>query len=134
MKRDRLAALVEEAAEAGGYKSLTGEEHLVASTVRVWPAAWLVPPRVSAHTGRREGETTFALTIHLMTLPAGNTPSEVIWRTLETDALEIATSLAASPEVCAVENIRCTPARQSLTPHGETSLAMQADVTMWYYI
>jgi hypothetical protein len=135
MKRDRLAALVEAAANGRGYNFLTGEEHLIASTARVWPAAWLVPPGVTGHTGRREGETTLRLTLHLMTLPAAAEASpEALWQRLERDALEIAAEIAASSEVCAVGGIRCTPARQSLTPHGETSLSLQADVTMWYYL
>jgi hypothetical protein len=132
MKRDRLIRLTSNAAAARGYAFHTGEEHLAGSTVRVYPAAWLVPPAVDSHTGRREGETRYRLVLHLMALPAGAVPAETAWRNLESDALGIAADLACSPEVCSVAAIKCTLARQSLTPHGETSLTLECEVTMWY--
>lgn len=133
MKRDRLIGLVADAACAQGYGFHTGEIHLAGGTVRVYPAAWLEPPVVRSHTGRREGETTWRLTLHLMTLPAGAAVSETMWQALEKDALEMAGTIASSDDVCAIENVGCTPARQSLTPHGETSVALACDITMWWY-
>ncbi len=132
MKRDRLAELVADAAAAAGYAFHTGEQHLIDSSVRLYPVAWLTPPEVRAHTGRHEGETTWRLTLHLMALPAGGALTETVWRGLERDALEMVASVAMSPEVCAVDNVRCTPAERSLTLHGETSLAISCDITMWY--
>ncbi len=133
MKRNRLTELVAEAAAVAGYAFHTGEEHLINGSVRVYPAAWLAPPVVKAHTGRSEGETTWRLALHLMTLPAGETLSEAVWRVIESDALAMVARLAESAEVCAVENVQCTPASRSLTVHGETSVALVCDVTMWYY-
>jgi hypothetical protein len=132
MKRKQLIALVEEAAVAQGYAFHTGEERTINSTVRVYPAVWLVPPALRAHTGRAEGETTWRLTLHLMTLPAGGVQPESLWRGLESDALEIAGTLALSPAVCAVGGVQCAPGRGSLTVHGETSVTLTLDVTLWF--
>jgi hypothetical protein len=132
MKRERLIEIVSAAAIAQGYAFHTGEEHLANSTVRVYPAVWLAPPVVKAHIGRAEGETTWHLTLHLMTLPTGAAQAEAVWQTLERDALEIAGTIAMSTDVCAIANVGCTPARQSLTAHGETSVAMGMDVTVWF--
>lgn len=133
MKREQLTELLRGAAEARGYVFHTGEAHLAGSTVRVYPAAWLTPPIVRSHTGRDEGETTWRVVLHLMTLPTGSCPAETVWQALEEDALQVARRIAASEAVCAVENTGCTPARKSLTVHGEISVALTCDVTMWYY-
>jgi hypothetical protein len=132
MKRDRLVELAGEAARTAGYAFHTGEEHLTGGTVRVYPAAWLAPPTVRSHTGREEGETRFRITLHLMALPTADEHSEAVWQRLEKDALGIASRMASSTEVCAVENVRCSPCRQSLTPHGETSATLECEITMWY--
>jgi hypothetical protein len=132
MKREELIELVRAAATGRGYAFHTGEEHTMGGSVRAWPAAWLVPPAVKEHTGRREGETTFRTTLHLMAIPREDAEAETLWQGLEGDALSIATLIAESPAVCSVTNIRCTTARQSLTSHGETSVALTCDVTMWF--
>jgi hypothetical protein len=134
MKREELIELVRAAAAGHGYAFHTGEEHTVGGSVRVYPAAWLAPPAVVEHTGRREGETTFRTTLHLMAIPRGDAETETLWQGLERDALSMATLIAESPAVCSVANIRCTPARQSLTPHGETSVALSCDITIWYHL
>ncbi len=130
MKRRLLTQIVSSAAAGCGYAFHTGEEHLIPSSVRTWPAAWLTPPTVHNHTGREEGETTFAVNIHLMALPGGDT--ETVWQAMEADALAIATAVARSEAVLAVTDIRCTPQKQSLTPHGESSVTLSCRVTMWY--
>ena len=132
MKRDELTELVGSAATACGYSFHTGEERLINGAVRIYPAAWLTPPVVLSHTGRCEGETTLRITLHLMTLPTDDTAPETLWQILEKDALLTVSRLASSPAVCSVSNVGCTPARQSLTVHGETSLSLTCDVTMWY--
>lgn len=152
MKREELIRLVGAAATALGYTFHTGEGHLAGGTVRSYPAVWLIPPVVGSHSGRREGETTMRLVLHLMALPfaapapgaaTGTTPAattsgaaapETSWQILQRDALQIARSLAEDPAVCSVEGISCTPARQSLTSHGESSVTLTCDVTMWYYL
>ncbi len=138
MNRNRLTVLISAAASAHGYAFHSGDEHAMNGTLRVYPAAWLTPPVMRAHSGRSEGETTWRLTLHLMNLPRGasgsssSSVSQALWRELETHALAIASSLAASDEVCAVDNVGCTPSSGSLTVHGEISVALTCDVTMWY--
>ena len=132
MTRDLLVEIVAQVATAYGYNFHTGEEHLINSSVRNYPAAWLTPPVVCARTGRREGEITWRLTLHFMALPDAGVPAENTWRGLERDAIETVKGVAEFPEVCAVENVRCTPADRSLTVHGERSVALTCDVTMWY--
>jgi hypothetical protein len=132
MKREELIALADRAAAAEGYAFHTGEMHLVNGTVRVYPAAWLAPVAVRSHTGRREGETTWRVTLHLMTLPTGDASAEAAWGILEGDALAIAGYLAASPAVCEVSAVGCAPAQRSLTVHGETSVALTCEVKMWF--
>lgn len=132
MNRNQLIQLIESVATAQGYNFHTGEEHTINGSVRVYPAVWLAPPVVRSRTGRTEGETTWRLTLHLMTLPTGGTHTETTWQALESDALEMAGSLALSSRVCSVGNIGCTPKRQSLTAHGETSVTLTLDLTLWY--
>jgi hypothetical protein len=67
-----------------------------------------------------------------MTLPT-EPQAEALWQTLEDDALDIVRHMADSEGVCTVENTSCTPARESLTVHGEASVTLTCDVTIWYY-
>lgn len=133
MKRGLLTELVRDAASAGGYAFHAGETHLINGTVRVYPALWLIPPVLRSHTGREEGETVWRITLYLMTMPAGGGSVESVWQRLERDALGIALSLADSSAVCEVANAGCVPAQRSLTVHGEISVALTCDVTIWYY-
>ncbi|MDR2912058.1 MAG: hypothetical protein LBV38_01970 [Alistipes sp.] len=128
----KLTAIVHQAVTARGYSFHTGEERLANGTVRLYPAAWLLPPEVRRKTGRREGEVTWRLTLHLMSLP--DTQPSSTWQSIEDDALKVATALSDSPEVCSVSAIRCTSSRGSLTVHGETSVTLTCDVTTWYVI
>ncbi len=133
MKREQLIELIHGAVSAQGYVFLTGETHLAGSTVRVYPAAWLEPPVLLSRTGRCEGETTWRLRLYLMTLPAGSSSTETMWQMLEGDALRVTRLIADSETFCSIGNIGCTPARKSLTVHGEISVVLSCDVTMWYY-
>jgi hypothetical protein len=134
MKREQLTQLVKTAAETRDYAFHTGDEHLINSTLRTYPAAWLCPPVVKSKSGRTEGEVTWRVTLHLLTLPTGAATAENTWQELEKDALSLAADIALSPAVCSVSNVDCTPARGSLTVHGETSVALALDVTMWYIL
>lgn len=135
MKRELLTSIVAQAASDAGYAFHTGEMQTLASTVRQYPAAWLAPPTVKKSTGRTEGEITYRLALHLMTLPAaapsGASAAEP-WSAMERDALLIAADVALSSEVCSIASVACAPARQSLTPHGENSMTLELDVTLWY--
>lgn len=133
MKRELLVRLVEAAAEGLGYAFHTGEDHAATATVREYPAAWLSPPVVGEHTGRREGLATMKIALHLMALPAAGSSAGQVWQRLETDALAVARTLAESTDVCSVTNVGCAPRRQGLTAHGEASVALTCDVAIWYY-
>ena len=134
MKRDRLTGLVRTIAGERGYTFHSGEEHLMNGAVRVYPAVWLTPPAVKTHSGRNEGETVWRLTLHVMMLPTENTTAETLWQKEESDALRMVAELVSSPDVCSVTNVGCTPSRRSLTTHGETSVTLTCDITMWYYL
>lgn len=133
MRREELIEIVHRAVAAEGYAFHTGEVHTVGGIVRVWPAAWLSPPAMQKIDGRREGEATWRVTLHFMALPAGSS-AESLWSTLERDALSVAGGIAADEAVCAIANVSCTPARGSLTPQGEVSVALQADITLWFTV
>lgn len=134
MRRDVLTRLVSTAATAAGYAFHTGEEHTAGATVRDYPAAWLAPPTLTGRTGRGEGDETWTLALHLMALPEGVTAAEDAWRALEADAAGIVRALADAPEVCAVGEVSCKPRRQALTAHGECSVTLGCEVTIWYYL
>lgn len=131
MKQETLTQIVADAAAKAGYAFHAGEMQTLSATVRAYPAAWLAPLTVKKSTGRTEGEITYRLALHLMRLPApGIDPRSA----LERDALSIAADIALSADVCAIAGVACQPARQSLTPHGEVSLSLDADVTLWYVV
>ena len=134
MKREKLVEIVDAAVRAEGYAFYSGEAQGLNGTVRVWPAAWLTPPVVKSCTGRAEGEAVYRIVLHLMVLPSSSPEHKTVWERLERDALTIAGSIACCPEVCAVGGISVTPARGSLTVNSEVSVALTADITMWYYI
>lgn len=133
---NRLVDLVAGAVADRAMAFHTGEIHTAASTIRVYPVAWLEPPAVVDHQGRREGFTTWKIALHLAALPSADpsAPSgaEAIIRVLHAHALEVARALAESPLVCSVTDIGCESARQSLTPHGEVSVALTCKVALWY--
>lgn len=150
MKRETLIEITRKAATGKTYAFHTGSPFEIGGSVRAYPAAWLEPLAVKKHTGRTEGETTWHLVLHLMMLPGTNpgtnsatnpgtnsgagaeNQNENLWNTLEGDALAIATTVASQPEICTLTNISCKPARQSLSAHGELSVTLECDATMWY--
>ncbi len=133
MKREELTEVLCAAASHAGYTFHTGAAHRMNGTIRVYPAAWLEPPVLKSSEGRREGDVTYRVSLHLMALPS-SADRESLWTGLEEDALSIARAAASNPAVRQVSNISCTPAGQSLTAHGEVSVTLACDVTMWYYI
>jgi hypothetical protein len=134
MKREQLTQLVKTTATAHGLNFHTGSEHLILSTLRSFPVAWLSPPVLRSHSGREECETTWQLTIHLIDLPKGAGTEEIVWQDLEKKALTLAADLLLSPDVCRVADVACTPARGSLTAQGEISVALTFNLTMWYLL
>ena len=145
MKRQSLTTLTQQVAAANGYAFHSGPAHEIGATVRAYPAAWLEPPTVKKSTGRAEGEITYRTTLHLMTLPTATLsdlslsttpvdqdPNTDPWAALETHAMSVAGQLASQNEVCAVTNLSITPARHSMSAHGEISVTMECDITLWF--
>ena len=133
MKREELTDLLSAAAIGAGYTFHTGAAHRMNGTLRVYPAAWLEPPVLKSAEGRTEGDLTYRVTLHMMALPS-SAAKEALWTGLEEDALAVAKAAAANPAVRQVSGIGCTPGEQSLTAHGEVSVTLTCDITMWYYI
>jgi hypothetical protein len=133
MKRDELTDIIRDAAIAMGYSFHTGATHRAGSEVRVYPAVWLEPPVMKSCDGRTEGSVTYRATLHLLALAttAGN---ESLWERLEVDAIALKCLLESDSRVSRVSAVSCTPASQTLTPHGEVSVTLTCDVTMWYYL
>lgn len=134
MKREKLIEITGRVAADEGYAFASGEEHAIGSTVRSYPAAWLLPPAIESHSGRREGETVYRIVMYLMVLPSSAAGCEALWEKLERDALSIVAAIAVDSEVCAVEKVSVTPARGALTANGEVSAMLEAEVKMWYCI
>ncbi len=133
MKREELTDVLRTAAADAGYAFHTGAAHRMNGSVRIYPAAWLEPLVLKSAKGRTEGDLTYRVTLHMMALPA-SAEREALWTGLEEDALAIARAAASNPAVRQAANIACTPAEQSLTTHGEVSVTLACDITMWYYI
>lgn len=133
MKKEELTDILRAAATAAGYVFHTGAAHRMNGSVRVYPAAWLEPPALSSAEGRTEGDVTYRVTLHMMALPA-SADREALWDELVEDALALARAAAADRAVCKVSKISCTPSEQSLTAHGEVSVTLVCDITMWYYL
>ncbi len=133
MKREELTAVIRTAATDAGYAFHTGAAHRMNGTIRVYPAAWLEPPVLKSAEGRAEGDLTYRVTMHLMALPS-SAEKGTLWTWLEEDALAVMRAAAVNPSVRQVANIFCEPAEQSLTAHGEVSMTLVCDITMWFYI
>jgi hypothetical protein len=131
MKRERLTQIVEQAANACGYSFHSGEAHKINSALRKMPAAWLMPPVVKSKTGRTECEVKYHIVMHLM---AGGSGAGDAWGGLERDAAKICSLMAAEVDVCSIANISFSPDCGSLSAHGEVSVTVEADVTVWYYL
>jgi hypothetical protein len=133
MKKEKLTDVLRAAATSAGYAFHTGLAHRMNGSVRVYPAVWLEQPVLKSIAGRTEGEATYRTTIHVMSLPSA-TGKEAVWARLEQDALAIVRSATADDAVCRTGSISCTPAEGSLTVHGECSVTLMCDITLWYYI
>lgn len=134
MKRNELTEALRAASGAEGYAFHTGPARLINGEVRIYPAVWLEPPAILSAAGRCEGDIAYRITAHLMTLPAKADERETLWAKLERDALAIARRLTADACIRDVSGISSTPAARSLTVHGEVSVTIKCDVTVWYSI
>lgn len=134
MKRIQLTEALHRVSVASGYAFHTGPAHLLNGEVRLYPAVWLEPLMLASVHGRTEGDINYRITTHLMALPGEADEREPLWAKLERDALELARNLAADSCVRDVTAVKCTPAVRSLTVHGEVSVTLSCDVTIWYSV
>lgn len=133
MKRDELTDIFREAALAVGYAFYTGPTHRAGGEVRTYPAAWLDPPIMRSCNGRAEGQVTYHVTLHLMVL-ATMVGNESQWEGLETDTMSLKRAVEQNVQVSKVSAVASAPTAGSLTAHGEVSVTLTCDVTMWYYL
>jgi hypothetical protein len=136
MTINELTEATREAAMQSGYAFYSGDEHSMNSEIRVYPAAWLVAPKLQSVTGLREGEMTYRATLYLSLMEEGGcTPlnaTHTISR-LETDALMILARVEESALVRRVYNISCQSPSQPLTTHGSRSVVVSFDAVTLYF-
>lgn len=68
MLRETLTATIEKAAITEGYAFHTGFAYRINNGIAKFPAAWLLPVRIIAVEGRRDGYLTYQMTLYLMHL------------------------------------------------------------------
>ena len=132
MKRTQLIEIVGAAASAAGYDFKCGEAEKIGSTVRNYPAAWLVTPAAYDISGRNEGTISYSLQLHMMGLKGASTVEQ-----LEADALAIAASVCADPAIFCQSGSRgfeISTQSGSLTSHGELSVTLSGVVSMGFYL
>jgi hypothetical protein len=133
MNREEFTEIFRETALAVGYEFHMGPTHRVGGEVRAYPAVWLEPLVMKSCEGRTEGSVTYRATLHLMTLPT-MVGADSLWHGLEADAITIKCGVEQDSRVSEVSLVSCAPASQTLTAHGEISVTLTCNVTMWYYL
>lgn len=130
MFRQQLSAALETAVREAGYAFYRGFEYRLNEKPLRFPAAWCAPPKMIRIDGRREGEATYRVTLHLMekNLRYDETLKEQAWDRMERDALRIIRRAESCDEMFCAENIALTPAEFSLTVHGELSMKAEFDI------
>ena len=85
MLRETLTSTIEKAAITEGYAFHTGFAYRINNGIAKFPAAWLLPVRIIAVEGRRDGYLTYQMTLYLMHLDKKPRPEsrERQWAELE---------------------------------------------------
>ena len=122
MLRETLTATIEKAAITEGYAFHTGFAYRINNGIAKFPAAWLLPVRIIAVEGRRDGYLTYQMTLYLMHLDKKPRPEsrERQWAELEIAALRILDNIYAGRQI--FEN--------TLTNYGEIALKIECEVRM----
>lgn len=130
MNRTHLEGVAEALAVQAGYSFHTGPESDMGHTVRSYPAAWLAPLALNAVEGRRHGQATYDMKLHLMCSGARLSPAErrAALGRMEEHALGIFTALSADARVLSVAQLSVSPAAFTLTPHGEIAQTATARI------
>lgn len=130
MNRSLLTDALRNIVTAKGYEFHSASPEHLPSIVRRYPAALLPHPEFREMEGRNHGKITYRLTLYLMAAGAKTNPDEATATvdSLETDALEIFSELSSDDNVASVEELTITPMERPVTPHGDISVAVGADV------
>ena len=116
------------------YAFYAEEERYLAQGVKRLPALWLAPPKFHSKEGRTHGKITYSVTLHALTEGAKLPPTEreAAWEMLESDLVEIFSSLSRAERVIAIENLKIKCNIASLTALGEISATATAEVVTYY--
>ena len=130
MNRTHLEGVAEALAVQAGYSFHTGPEGDMGHTVRSYPAAWLAPLSLHTVEGRRHGQATYDMTLHLMHSGARLSPAErrAALARMENDALDIFSALSSDARVLCVDQLSVKPGTFVLTPHGEVAQTATARI------
>ena len=132
MLRETLTATIKKAAITEGYAFHIGFAYRINNGIAKFPAAWLLPVRIIAVEGRRDGYLTYQMTLYLMHLDKKPRPEsrERQWAELEIAALRILDNIYAGRQIFDIAKIGCTPAENTLTNYGEIALKIECEVRM----
>ena len=116
------------------YEFYADEERYLTQGVKRLPALWLTPPQFHSKEGRTHGKITYSVTLHALTEGAKLPPTEreAAWEMLESDLVEIFSSLSRAERVIAIENLKIKCNIASLTALGEISATATAEVVTYY--
>ncbi len=134
MNRKKLIQAVERIATADGYHFHATDERHMSQAVDAYPTMWLTPPVFSAMEGRNHGKITYSVTLHALEAGAKLPPEnrEDVWAVLESDVMELFSTLSQEDFVVAVEGLKIRHTSQTLTPHGEIAATATADVITFF--
>ncbi|MDR0510530.1 MAG: hypothetical protein LBH06_05510, partial [Rikenellaceae bacterium] len=103
MIREQLTDALKLAAAQCGYEAGSGAGHKLDPLVEGLPAAWIEPPGLVEHRGRRECRDRYKVTLRLLRLP-GADDHDAVWAQLEQDAAAICNALPLNDFIFAAEN------------------------------
>ncbi len=134
MNHTNLVDAIGQLAAEGGYEFHTADERFMSQTISAYPAMWLAPPQFDSMEGLHHGRMTYAVTLHALDEGAKLSPAEraEAYARLESDVVELFTSLSQADVVVAVEKLAVRAQSRSLTNHGEVAVTATADVITFF--
>ncbi len=132
MKRKELIDAIEQAAKETGYAFHTGAPERMQGSLRIYPAAWLMPIKLTKTKGRNEGSIRYRGELCLLQLANDPDERETQWSEMEKAAFQIADILRKNNAVLSCEIIKCTPEESARTTHGAISLLTTFDAEMLF--
>lgn len=129
MFRHLLASLIRPHAERCGYTFFQGLPRGIASRASRFPVLWLEPPVLTSLEGRSEGNVTYLVTMHLLSLGSSGRSAEALWEEMEDDAVLLFRTLADMPQILGAAGLRCTPSDNAFTHRGDVALTAVFNLT-----